>query len=177
MRALSFGLLGFSVFALTAYADPILGTAASYAVLGASTVTNTGTTTLDGNLGLWPGTSITGSGTITLNGVVNVNNGAAQTAQANALTGYNALAGLNAGDPSTTVTDLTGQDLGGKTLTAAGVKGANTVLEFLNTSAQLTGALTLDFLGASDETFVFQIGTTLTTASASSVLIKGGRYR
>jgi type VI secretion system secreted protein VgrG len=145
--------------AINAYADPILGTAASYAVLGASTVTNTGATTLNGNLGLWPGTSITGSGTIILNGVVNIANGPAQTAQNDALTGYNALAGLPVSET------LTGQDLGTVGTLDAGVY-------FFKTSAQLTGALTLNFAGASDENIVFQIGSTLTTASNSSVLIE-----
>ena len=62
--------------------------------------------------------------------------------------------------------DLTGQDLGGLTLTAGAYRFA--------TSAQLTGALTLDAQGDPNAQFVFEIGSTLTTASASSVQLING---
>ncbi len=95
-----------------------LGTAASFAVLGASTVTNTGPTVLNGNLGLYSGTSITGfqavdAGPGIVNGTIYYpgHNGAvAQTAQADALAEYNVLAGL-------APTDTPGSnELGGVTL-------------------------------------------------------------
>src|ERR1035438_9631407 len=76
-------------------------------------------------------------------------------AQADALTGYNFLAGLPF------IQNLTGQDLGGKTLDPG--------VYFYASSAQLTGALTLDFQGLSNEMIVLQIGSTLTTASSSMV--------
>jgi type VI secretion system secreted protein VgrG len=63
--------------------------------------------------------------------------------------------------------NLTGQDLGGLTLTPGTYCFA--------TSAQLTGTLTLDALGDPDSEFIFQIGSTLTTASSSSVVFTGGR--
>jgi hypothetical protein len=156
--ALAVTLLG-TMLASSAYADAIIGSADAFAVLGASTVTNTGATTLGGDLGVWPGTSLTGTGTITLSGAVHANDGVAHTAQTDALTGYNTLAGK----PFLLVNNLTGMDLGTVGTLTAGVY-------HFSSSAQLTGALTLDFGGASNQNFIFQIGSTLTTASGSSVL-------
>jgi len=147
-----------------------LGSAQSFAVLGASTVTNdhsdpNPTTQVYGNLGVTPGTSVTGfsgvypDGTVS-GGTIHLNDGVAQTALADATTAYNTLAGLSSAH------DLTGQDLAGLTLTPG-------VYHF-DSSAGLTGALTLDFLGNPDADFVFQIGSTLTTASGSSVNVING---
>jgi len=176
MRAFGVALLVFSTLAVNAYADAFLGSAGNFAVLGASAVTNTGYTTITGDLGLYPnGTSSYTPGTclgpcVTFTGssTTHLGDPTAETAQAdagasNVITGYGALAAL----PVTQ--DLSG-DLGGLTLTAAGA--GNTVFKF-DSSAGLTGALSLNFGGASNENIVFQIGTTLTTASASSVLIEG----
>ena len=147
----------FSLCAASLQADElnVLGTAGTFAVLGASTVTNTGPTVLGGDLGLYPGTSITGFPPGTVNGMTYNSDPTALLAQTDALAGYNTLAALQS------TQNLTGQNLGGMELTPG-------VYTF-DSSAQLTGLLDLNFDGASNESFVFQIGSTLTTASASIV--------
>jgi ice-binding like protein/stigma-specific protein Stig1 len=139
-------------------AEAVLGTAQSFAVLAGSTVTNTGATTVHGDLGVDPGLAVTGfpPGVVT-GGTIHSGDSVALIAQNDTTTAYNALAG------EAPTLDLTGKDLGGMTLTAG-------VYSF-SSSAQLTGALTLDAEGDANAVFVFQIGSTLTTASDSSVLV------
>src|SRR3984957_3152763 len=92
-------------------APPVnLGTAAPFVVLGGSTVTNTGPSVLNGDLGVAPGTSLTGFGLpAVVNGATHDDDAVAAKAQGDLTTAYN----VAAGQPVTA--DLTGQDLGGKT--------------------------------------------------------------
>jgi type VI secretion system secreted protein VgrG len=148
-----------SLFAAGAHAGTIDG----FAVLGASTVTNTGPTTINGNVGLSPGSSITGFGTVTLTGVEDIDNMPAINGQVDATTFYNTdtapsfLAGA---------VNLTGDDLG-----SFGSGGLAPGVYDFSSSAQLTGALLLNTEGSDTASWTFVMGSTLTTASGSSVAI------
>lgn len=149
--------------ALPAAGQFSLGTAESFGVLGGSTVTNTGASVVTGELGVSPGSAVTGfpPGVVAPPGTIHTADAVAAQAQLDLTNTYNAIAA------TATFVDLTGMDLGGLTLTP-GVYG-------FASSAQLTGALTLDALGNPNAVFLFKIGSTLTTASGSSVvLINGG---
>ena len=154
--------LAFAGLASTAGAQLFsMGTAQSFGVLAGSTVTNTGASVVSGDLGVDPGTAITGFPPGVVNGTVHAADGAALQAQNDVTTSYNALAAL------APTMNLTGKDLGGMTLLPG--------VYFFSSSAQLTGTLTLNSQGNPDALFVFQIGSTLTTASSSSVVtINGG---
>ncbi|MGZ7080301.1 MAG: ice-binding family protein [Thermoanaerobaculia bacterium] len=149
------------VIASPAAAQPSLGTAASFGVLAGSTATNTGTTTINGNVGVSPGSAVTGFPPgVVIGGTIHSNDATAIQAQTDLTTAYNTVAGTSC------TSDLTGQDLGGLTLTPG--------VYCFSSSAQLTGTLTLDGLGNPNSVFMFKIGSTLTTASASRVLSING---
>jgi type VI secretion system secreted protein VgrG len=144
--------------------DTELASAANFNILGASTVTNTGLTVVSGgNLGLYPGTSVTGfpPGTFVAPAVEHVTDAVAQQAQADATTAYNYFAGL----PSTG--SLPAQ-LAGLTFTPGVYAQASAV------NLASGQSVTLDAQGNSAATFVFQIGSALTLVSGSSVILKNG---
>jgi type VI secretion system secreted protein VgrG len=137
----------------------ILLSADEFAVLAGSTVTNTGSSTINGDVGVWGGTAITGEGPgadqIKLTGVYHAGDAVAQQAQGDVTAAYNGLAGMPVNST------LTGQNLGGLTLAPGVYK--------YSSDAQLTGTLFLDAQGNNNVFWVFQIGTALTTASSSAV--------
>ncbi|MCW2979965.1 MAG: hypothetical protein JWO14_1692 [Solirubrobacterales bacterium] len=149
---------------IAANAAPVgLATAQPFVVLGGAGVTNSGSSVLNGDLGVTPGTSLSGFGApAVVNGATHANDAVAAQAQADLTTAYN----VAAGQPIAPGNELTGVDLGGLTL-SPGAYG-------YSTSAQLTGQLTLDAHGDPNAQFVFVIGSTLTTASASSVVLTNG---
>src|SRR5437764_7406227 len=135
-----------------------LGTASTFGVLGGSAVTNTGPTVVSGNLGVSPGSSVTGFPPgLVVGGSIHSSDAVAAQAQNDLTTAYN-----NAAATPCSV-DLTGQNLGGLTLTPG--------VYCYSSSAQLTGALTLNALGNANALFLFKIGSSLTTASGSSVTV------
>jgi hypothetical protein len=137
-----------------------LGSAASFAVLAGSTVNNSGSTVLTGDLGVSPGAAITGFGPGIVTGHTYSGGAVAAQAQSDLARAYTDAAA------QTGAIDLTGVDLGGLTLTPG-------VYHFA-TSAQLTNSLTLNAQGDPNALFVFQIGSTLTTASGASVAFENG---
>ncbi|OIQ98013.1 hypothetical protein GALL_199340 [mine drainage metagenome] len=137
-----------------------MGTASSYGALAGVSVTNTGATTINGNLGVSAATTPTGFPPGVLNGTLNVGNAAATQAVADAQAAYNVVQG----EAATQI--LTGSDLGSRVLTPG--------VYFFATSAQLTGGLTLDAGNTVGARFDFQIGSTLTTAAGSSVSLIHG---
>jgi len=141
---------------------PTLGTAQSFAVLGASKVTNTGPTVVTGALGIAPGTAVVGfpPGIVT-GGAIHAADAVATQAQHDTTTAYNSLAGEACNTSYAVPTDL-----GGKTL----VPG----VYCFASSAGLTGALTLDAGGNPAAVFIFKIGSTLVTASDATVTLVNG---
>ncbi len=150
----------FLVLAHSQVTQPRLGTAGNFAVLGASTVTNTGSTVVAGDLGVSPGTAVTGFPPGNVTGTIHAADTVAQQAQNDIAVAYANAAG------QTCDGNLTGQDLGDKTLTPG--------VYCFSSSAQLTGQLRLDSQGNPARVFIFQIGSTLTTASNATVLSING---
>jgi type VI secretion system secreted protein VgrG len=139
---------------------PSLGSASGFAVLGASTATCTNASDVTGDVGVSPGTAITGfHPDCTITGTIHAGDGVAAQAHSDLYTAYNDLKAVAC------EYNLTGADLGGQTL-APGVY-------CFDTSVGLTGDLTLDAGGDSTAAWIFQIGSTITTASNSSVIMAG----
>lgn len=136
-----------------------LGTADGFAVLAGSAVTNTGDSTVNGNVGVSPGTAVSGFPPGEVNGTIHAADAVAAQAQTDLTTAYNDAAGR------TGAVTVSG-DLGGRMLTPGVYASASEL--------GLTGTLTLDAQGDGAAVFIFQAGSTLTTASASVVSLIGG---
>jgi hypothetical protein len=136
------------------------GTAGGFGVLGGSTVTNTGATSVTGDLGVSPGTAVTGFPPGTVSGTIHSNDAAAAQAQADLTVAYN-----DAQSRTTGAVSVSG-DLTGLTLAPG--------LYTSTTSLAISGALTLTALGDPDAVFIIQTGTTLTTGSGSRIILAGG---
>lgn len=139
-----------------------LGTSQDFAVLAGSTITNTGPTVITGNVGVSPGSAITGFPPGIINGTIHAGDGVAAQAHNDVITAFNQVAG----EAFSPANNLSGQNLGGLTLTPG-------VYHF-NNAAQLTGTLQLDMQGDPNAEFHFQIGTTLISAANAQILLLNG---
>jgi hypothetical protein len=143
-----------------------LGSAEDFTVLAGTSITVAGTsdtTMITGNIGTYPGTTITGLGNVVLAGLNHAGDAFAQTAQTDLLAAYNNAAGRSANTTYGAVFDL-----GGQTLTPGVYKDPS--------SFAITGNLTLNAQGNPNAVWIFQAGSTLTAADASHItLINGAR--
>lgn len=144
---------------VTVTAPTLLGAAQSYSVLAATTVVSTGTTTVSGDLGVSPGTAVTGFDPSAVGGDIHSGDEHAAAAQAALATAYESLVARPADAELVS-------DLGGLTLTP-GVYHSTGALA-------LTGTLTLDAQGDPDAAFVFQTSAAFNTAAASGVSLANG---
>jgi hypothetical protein len=135
-----------------------LGSASSYGVLAGQSVTNSGATTINADLGIWPGNTLTGAPSVT--GTTHLGDPTAQSAQSALTVAYDSAAGRAAGST------IAG-DLGGMTL-APGVYKSTSTLEI--TSADVT----LDAGGNASAVFIFQIASSLTVGVGRQVILSGG---
>ena len=146
-----------------AASDPNLATAATYGVLAGSTITNTGSTVVTGDLGLYPGTSVTGFPPGTVSGTEHVTDSAAHQAQTDALAAYTTFAAHS----STTIPSA----LDGQTLTAG-------YYSFSSGAATLaaSGPGTLTLSGSATDVFVIKTASTLTTGAGGipTITLTGG---
>ncbi|MCW2922114.1 MAG: hypothetical protein JWL76_1988 [Thermoleophilia bacterium] len=138
-----------------------LATADAFATLAGSTITNTGNSVLNGELGLHPGTAVTGFPPGLVNGAQHVTDAVALQAKADLTAAYLDAAGR-------AFTAEAPKDLGGSVL-VPGVYRTGSV-----PSLHLTGNVTLDAQGDANAVFIFQVESTFITATDSSVSLING---
>lgn len=160
LAVFAFGLVG--LVGASAATAVNLGSASNFAILAGSTITNTGSSVINGDIGLSPGAAVTGFPPGITNGTQYVANATAVSAQADLTAAYNNAAGQT---PATTVP----AELGGTTKTAGTYSSADGTFG-------LTGTLTLDAQNDPNAVFIFKTASTLTTAGSSNVnLINGAQ--
>lgn len=143
-------------------AEPIgMGAAGAYAVIANQTITNGGTTTLNGHVGLSPGSAVTGFETVTLNGELHL----ADTDASNAMAAMSAAYSNAAGQP---VSATIGTELGGTTVPGGGVYASG------SGTFEITGTVILDGQDDPNAVFIFQMGGTLLTAGSATVSLING---
>lgn len=135
-----------------------LGTASGFSLLAGSTITNIGTTSIAGNVGLHPGTAFSGQDTAVVGGTIHLADAVALQAKNDFFAAYT--------EVSNRAGNGIGAELGGSTMTP-GVYSAST-------NIQITGTLTLDGQNNNDSIFIFKAGSTLTTASSSKIELING---
>ncbi|MHB1485341.1 MAG: ice-binding family protein [Saccharofermentanales bacterium] len=165
--SLVLAIMIFTAVSMAAQATVNLGTTSTYAILAGTTITNTGTTVINGtaggDVGLYPGSAFTGQGSVTRSGSLHINDAAVITAKTDLVTAYDDAAGRT---PVTTIPI----ELGGTTLTPG-------VYTSGNGNFEITGNLILDAQGDPEGVFVFLTTTNLNTAEGSNVsLINSARF-
>jgi hypothetical protein len=158
---------GNKVWSFTTFASsanplaPVLASASTFVILAGSTVTSTGPTVLGGDLGVSPGTAVTGFPPGTLSGAMHAGDATSATAMSHLTLAYNDLAGR-------TLAPITvAGNLGGLTLPPGLYKSTSSL-------AISSGDLTLDAQGDPNAVFIFQMASTLTTTSGRKVILAGG---
>jgi Ice-binding-like len=154
-------VVGFACAAIAQAAPtaPPLGAADSFAILAGSGITNTGPTTVTGDIGTFPTTSISGLSSMTIDGANNAGNAVTQQAKNDLVTAYTTVAGQGP-------VNAIAADLGGRTLVSGVYNSAS--------SLGLTGTVTLDAQGNPNSVFIFQVGSAFTSASGSNVALING---
>jgi hypothetical protein len=138
-----------------------LGAAAGFALLGSATVTCTNSSAVTGDVGVSPGIAITGfDASCTLSGNLHAQDAAATLAHADLLVAFDELGAQPCEE------DLTGVELGGLTLPPG--------VYCFDTTAGVTGGLTLDAGGDSAASWIFQVGSAITTGPGSTMTMAGG---
>jgi hypothetical protein len=138
-----------------------LRSAEGFVVLAGSTVSSTGESALTGDVGVSPGTAVTGFPPGTMTGTLHASNSVAEAAMADLTTAYNDAAGRTEGPVAVD------GNLGGRTLSPGLYKSTSSL-------SISSGDLTLEASGDPNAVFIFQVASTLTTTSGRAVILSGG---